>query len=84
MDLLAYNGFNDFAFAAGSLAPGYGSGNTAWATPGYGGTNALETYNPSNWSASLVATTPEPGSLALCGTGILGLAGIARRKFLRS
>jgi hypothetical protein len=82
MDLLAFNGFNDFAFAAG--IPGAGSVNTAWATQGYGGTGSLEVYNPSDWSASLVATTPESSSLVLCGTGILGLAGVARRKFLRS
>ena len=30
------------------------------------------------------AVTPEPSTLALFGTGILGLAGIARRKFLNA
>jgi PEP-CTERM motif len=28
--------------------------------------------------------TPEPSTLALFGTGILGLAGAARRKFLNA
>jgi hypothetical protein len=45
-------------------------------------------YNPvdlnsGTLNASSPAATPEPGSLALLGTGVLGLLGLARRKFGR-
>lgn len=34
----------------------------------------------SSWSANINATIPEPGSVALVGLGLLGLAGLRRRK----
>jgi len=42
--------------------------------PGYGLVTGFNTGGP---------TTPEPGSMVLLGTGIVGLAGRLRRKFMR-
>jgi len=49
--------------------------NTGSSGDGQGGPGGMEFYGTVNYS-----TTPEPGSLLLLGTGLVGLAGIVRRK----
>ena len=80
--------------AAGTLAggtsegTGFGEGtsNSLTFTPGAGDlyidVTALEgNVLLSSISFTAPSTTPEPGGLALLGTGILGLVGVARSKF---
>jgi hypothetical protein len=41
-------------------------------------------FGVGTFSLTPVAPTPEPSAFALLGTGLLGAAGVARRRFLRS
>jgi len=71
-DLLAFFGLGDYAFAP--LGGNFNiSFNAAGVPPGaFASTVVL--------SGDVVNTVPEPGTLALLGTGLLSIAGLVRRK----
>jgi hypothetical protein len=48
------------------------------------GVFSLQDGQTQNFDGFVPAAAPEPGSLALLGTGLLGVAGVARRKFFRA
>jgi hypothetical protein len=82
VDLLGYSGQSIYFQVNETGYPGF---DGWWYNPDFGGWNdfpGLQDSFAANFSSS-GGTTPEPGSILLFGSGILGLAGVLRRKMSR-